>query len=134
MTKAAVIAVIVGALFVGSLSARKNISGVAYFREVTTVESHNGAFPGSTQAWSTRVLLLHESKAIGTGGIACIYVTNTRRECFGTYVLPQGRIKVLGEITNRTNFQLIIVGGTGVYAGAQGIAVFAPGLVTFYLN
>lgn len=121
-------------LFAGNAPSRESITGVAYFRQRVTASSSQGSFPGATQTWRSRILLLHEDRAIGIGGIACILTSNTRRECFGTFVLPQGRIKVLGEVLNRNYYTLVIVGGTGIYSNAKGVATFTPTLATFYLN
>jgi hypothetical protein len=110
-----------------------NITGVAYFRQTLT-SIHTNAFPGGTQVWEESVLLIHEARVIGHGAIACVYVTDVVRECYGTYVLPEGKVKVLGEITTRSNYTLAIIGGTGVYANGAGVATFTPGLVTFYFS
>lgn len=134
MTKTLAVGLMAMALFVSDSPTKSALTGVAYFRERVVSVSHAGSYPGATQTWRTRVLLLHENRAIGTGSVACIFITNKVRECFGTYVLPQGRIKVLGEITNRTNYSLAIVGGTGIYVRVAGVATFTSGLATFYLS
>lgn len=133
MLRVAAIAALSFAFFAGGSQSKRNLVGVAYFRQHTTTITHNGSFPGAVQSWRTDVILLHSPKKVGTGGIACIFVTNTARECFGTYILPEGRIKVIGEISNRTNYSFEITGGTGVYTGATGVARFTTGLVTFFL-
>jgi hypothetical protein len=129
----AVVGALLAALFAGGAASKSGVSGVAYFRENITATTSLGRFPGATQVRRSRVLLLRAAKTVGTGGIACIVVGPNQRECFGTYVLPQGRIKVLGETGHTDSFQLLIIGGTGVYAGSTGVAAMAPGLVTFYL-
>lgn len=109
--------------------------GVAHFREVQISYGSEGTHIAATEAWRTKVLLMNEQRVVGTGGIACIHVTRVARECYGTYTLPQGRIKIEGEITNRQKFQLVIIGGTGVYSGAEGVVNFAGlSLVTFYIT
>lgn len=114
-------------------SGQRSVTGVAYFRQVTTSLA-TYSYPGGTQAWKVKVLLPHQDRTAGYGGVGCVYVTNVERECFGTYVLPLGRIKVLGDIMRRDKYTLAIIGGTGVYQNASGVAVFTSSLATFYLS
>lgn len=140
ITLALAVLVAVGALWLAEAAAGPTTTtaekvGVAYFREKVTAYNTSGSSAASTEAWRTRVYLLRRQQAVGTGGIACIRVTRTVRECYGTYVLPEGRIKIEGEITDRMKFQLVVIGGTGTYTGASGVASFGGlSLVTFYLT
>lgn len=114
--------------------------GIARFRETPITHVVHGFGAGHVEAWRTRVWLLHRQQPVGTGAIACIYVdTHTDvRECTGTYILPRGRIQVAGEIITRSAYQMTIVGGTGYYTGAHGVAIASGlpllGVVTFYLD
>ncbi len=104
--------------------------GVAYFRQHTVSHSRDGA----VETWRAAVLLSRVQKTVGSSGVACVFVAAKTRECFGTYSLPLGQIQVLGEMTTPVSYQFAIVGGTGRYASARGIAVVADDLVTFYIT
>jgi len=117
-----------------SASPESTTSGVAYFRQNTTLFAAQGAYPGAMEVRHVTVLLLHQPKTVGTGGLACTHITAAVRECIGTYVLPLGRIQVEGETRSSTVYQLAIVGGLGSYAGAGGVASFSQGLATFFIT
>lgn len=133
----ALVALVFGvAFFTGSA---KTINGIARFREVEV--AHVYASPG--ESWRTRVFLFHSPKLVGTGAFACMHVDrNTSiRECSGTYILPQGRIQLAGSIVKRASFLLLIVGGSGIYAGASGTAIVSQiassprqAFLTFYFS
>lgn len=115
------------------------IPGVARFREVEATHQDGIRSAGNVETWRTRVLLTGKNKIVGTGALACIQIDDLTsvRQCTGTYILPRGRIQVSGQIINRRSFQMTIVGGTGVYTGAGGTAVFIGGptaLITFFLE
>ena len=135
----AIAAVVVAALALTSSSSSET-QGVARFRETQISHALTGDAAASVEVWRTRVWLVTRQQAVGTGAIACVRVDNntSTRECHGTYILPRGRIQVVGEILNRAAFQLSIVGGTGIYVAGGGVAVFAglknPALITFFLN
>lgn len=112
-------------------------AGVAHFRETVVTHTDVGGFAGAPETWRTQVWLPRKAQAVGTGVIACIRIeqNTTIRECNGTYILPQGRLQVAGQIINRAGFQLAITGGSGVYAPAAGVMVVQPGgLITFFLS
>lgn len=104
-------------------------AGVAYFRQKPVTHQRQGM----VESWRGKLLLARRAQKVGTSGIACIFVASGVRECYGTFILPLGRIKVLGEMTNTKVYQFAIVGGTGRYSGATGIASVADELVTFYI-
>lgn len=118
----------------GSAVPLSKVSGVAYFRQAITTHTSTGQFNGATESWRSKILLLHRAKQAGEGGMVCTRLAPTKRECYGSYTLPLGRIEVLGEIENLNTYQLSIVGGSGSYTAAQGVASFTPGLVTFYIS
>jgi len=117
-----------------------NRLGVARFRETQITHAVSGDLAASVETWRTRVWLAHKNQVVGTGALACIRLDDhtSIKECMGTYILPRGRIQVAGEIISRAAFQLTIVGGTGVYAGSKGTAIFAGlprlAVITFYLT
>jgi hypothetical protein len=124
------------ALLPGSSEAQ----GVARFRSVQISRATQGSGAASVEAWRTRVLLQYQNKTVGTGAWACVYVDKSTsvRECQATYILPRGRIQLAGEILSSASYQMTIVGGTGVYNDAGGVAVFvgpvSNRIVTFYLT
>lgn len=136
--KLIVLGIVVGiALIVGNNAmTKRTVTGIAYFREKQVTYTNQGNMPGGTAVWHTKVLLPHKQSTVGDGRIACIAIDySSTKECFGTYILPLGRIKVQGEISNREHFQMAIVGGTGVYTGNGGVAQFSDmSVITFYLS
>ncbi len=114
-------------------SPQSRATGVARFRQTVAVYESQGTYPGANEVWRTTVMLRNRPQTVGSGGIACVHVTATVRECVGTFVLPLGRIQVTGEIVDRHVYQLAIVGGLGSYAGASGVASFSAGLATFFI-
>lgn len=112
----------------------RQASGVAHFRERLLTYANTGFTPASTEAWRTSVSLLSKDQVVGSGGIACVRIVSSTRECFGTYILPTGRIKVVGEINNRTHYSMAVVGGTGNYLNASGVVSFDNGFITFFLT
>lgn len=125
---AAVTAAVVVLLAVGTAEAPSQSpqKGVARFRE-TVVTHHKGdGLAGSVETWRTKVWLPRRNQIVGTGVLACAHISNftSIRECVGTYILPRGRIQVAGEVINLAGYQLSIVGGSGIYAGGGGVAVF----------
>lgn len=131
---------VLSALLLASLGGASSNLGVARFGEQQVSHAVTGFKPGDVEVWRTQVVVLKRSKVIGTGAFACIYIDfhTSVRECQGTYILPRGRIQVAGEIISRSSFQLTIVGGTGVYTGVGGTAVFRGSetahIITFYLS
>lgn len=118
-------------------------SGIARFREAEISHAVLGDYAGAVETWRSRVYLLHRQQVVGTGVIACIRAdgNTTIRECQGTFILPRGRIQVAGEIITRGAYQLVVVGGTGIYTGTTGVLTVqgtAPeprqALVTFFLK
>lgn len=95
-------------------------AGLARFRENDLTYSRLGTFQGASEVWRSRVLLIGKAQTLGYGQVACVYVDDLVRQCTGTYILPRGRVSVGGELSSRQKFRLIIVGGTGAYAGASG--------------
>ena len=94
--------------------------GIARFREQDISFASLGTFQGATEVWRTRVFLLSKAQTVGYGAIACVHVTASIRECWGTYTLPRGLIRVAGQIMNRRSFKVFVVGGSGIYAHAEG--------------
>lgn len=126
-------AVLLVAVFFAADAGSQPSSGIARFRQTQVSHTNQGDFPGATEVWQERVRLLHRAVVAGTGSIACIHVTAKTSQCFGSYILPLGRIKVLGEFFGRSSYTLAIVGGIGAYTGATGVVTFVPGLVTFFI-
>jgi hypothetical protein len=123
---AAVLALGVAAVAtVGTVTGSADVRGLARFRETQLTSDTLGTFPGATEVWSTRVYTLGSPTPIGWGDVACTVIKNFVRECSGTYVLPRGRIHVGGRLTSRSNFQLLILGGSGAYRGAGGLLTAA---------
>ena len=58
--------------------------------------------------------------AIGRAELVCTFTFGKNRSCRGTYTLPQGKLVVGGSITNRSIYELAILGGTGLYNNARG--------------
>ncbi len=59
-------------------------------------------------------------KPIGRAELVCTFTFGENRSCRATYTLPQGKIVVGGSITNRSIYELAILGGTGLYNNARG--------------
>lgn len=78
------------------------------------------------ETWRTQVLLPNKNRIVGTGAWVCTFVDahTSIRECMATYILPRGRVQIAGEVIDRSAFLLSIIGGTGAYSGALGVAVF----------
>ena len=57
---------------------------------------------------------------IGRAELVCTFTFGKSRSCRATYFLPQGKIVVGGSITNRSIYELAILGGTGLYNNARG--------------
>lgn len=81
-----------------------------------------------------RVITLYQirdrkSSIVGWGSNVCLSLHNGGFLCWGTYVLPKGKISVLGTRRNRAFYTLAIVGGTGSYNGWGGTLIgrqYAP--------
>ena len=58
--------------------------------------------------------------AIGRADLVCTFTFGRNRSCRATYNLPQGKLMVGGSITNRSIYELAILGGTGLYNNARG--------------
>ena len=57
---------------------------------------------------------------IGRAELLCTFTFGENRSCRATYFLAQGKIVVGGSITNRSIYELAILGGTGLYNNARG--------------
>jgi len=60
------------------------------------------------------------AKAIGHGQLICVYTTGRFRQCSGSYVLPAGKLVVSGIVVYRGLYDLVVVGGTGLYENVRG--------------
>lgn len=126
------------AAVIGASSA--DTKGIARFRESQVSYSTNGLEAGATETWRTRVWLLTKPKLIGSGVLTCIRADDNSdiRECLGTYILPEGRIQVAGEVISRNSFLLTVLGGAGTYQNAVGMMTVNGPLnaanITFYLG
>lgn len=67
--------------------------------------------------------------ALGSGVMACTYLGAGgvmgpgRSDCSVSYTLPHGTILARGQLSTRLFFQLVVVGGTGLYANVHGTVV-----------
>lgn len=114
-----IIPLLLAVVFISSYSPASALSGKIDVRETDLSHSQDGLI----EVWRTKVFERGENgNFLGTGNVACIFTSAQLgvRECFGTYILPLGRIKILGTVNNRFAFTLAIVGGTGVYQGVTG--------------
>jgi hypothetical protein len=57
---------------------------------------------------------------IGHAEIICTHTGTTARHCAGTFFLPKGRLEVSGPLRYRQFFELVVVGGTGLYSNVRG--------------
>jgi len=57
---------------------------------------------------------------IGHAELICTYTGTVSRNCAGTYFLPKGKIVVGGPLLYRQLFELVVVGGTGLYSNVRG--------------
>jgi hypothetical protein len=61
-----------------------------------------------------------QQNAIGRATMVCTGVGANGQSCSATYVLPQGEIVVQGVIGTRLIYELVVVGGTGLYDNVRG--------------
>lgn len=57
---------------------------------------------------------------IGWGNLVCFNLVGRREQCFGTFVLPLGKVMVNGVRSSRDFSIMAVVGGTGRYFDAGG--------------
>jgi hypothetical protein len=81
----------------------------------------NGSGPGDLEiAWLALYNRRITTKALGHAELLCTLLTGRSRSCTTTYFLPKGKLVVEGVIGSRLLYELPVVGGTGIYAGARG--------------
>jgi hypothetical protein len=67
--------------------------------------------------------------ALGSAVMACTYLGAGgvlgpgRSDCSTTFTLPRGTILARGQIATRLFFQMVVVGGTGLYANVHGTVI-----------
>lgn len=67
--------------------------------------------------------------ALGSSILICTFVGSGGLRgpgvswCQGSYTLPRGTILAIGTMRTRVFYQLVIVGGTGLYADVQGTLI-----------
>jgi hypothetical protein len=92
---------------------------VARFFQLETERHSLGEFAGATS--STRAQIQTRShKTIGASYTSCIQLAKGIRNCYATYVLPEGTMAAQGIVGSASRFSLTIVGGTGVYIAVHG--------------
>lgn len=84
-------------------------------------EGPRGAGPGDVEiSWLALYNRRITAKALGHAELLCTVMTGRSRTCTTTYFLPKGKLVVEGAIGSRLLYELPVVGGTGIYAGARG--------------
>ena len=84
-------------------------------------EGPHGSGPGDVEiAWLALYNRRITAKALGHAELLCTVMTGRSRTCTTTYFLPKGKLVVEGVIGSRLLYELPVVGGTGIYAGARG--------------
>ncbi len=84
---------------------------------------------------STSVTTMHlynkelRERALGSAVLVCTYLGSGgvlgpgRSWCSVNYTLPRGTILAEGQLSTRFFYQLVVVGGTGLYANVHGTVV-----------
>lgn len=93
---------------------------IAHFYERELAHTSLGDFKGSTESWRGRLLLLRPRQPVGASFVSCIRVSDTARNCFANYSLPEGQIAAQGIIGDRDRYSLVVIGGTGAYIDFHG--------------
>jgi hypothetical protein len=57
---------------------------------------------------------------IGHGQLVCTVTSQRFRQCSGSFVLPAGKLVVSGILLYRGLYDLVVVGGTGLYENVRG--------------
>jgi hypothetical protein len=84
-------------------------------------EGPRGAGAGDVEiAWLALYNRRITARALGHAELLCTVMTGRSRTCTTTYFLPKGKLVVQGVIGSRLLYELPVVGGTGIYAGARG--------------
>jgi hypothetical protein len=87
--------------------------------EVYVDAGAKGESPGDTLFF--RETLLRGGKRAGGSEVMCVFASRNAGRCQGTLRLGGGTLEAAGGIHFDGTFSLPIVGGTGTYAGAQGV-------------
>ena len=118
-------------------------TSIARFREREYAHSRVGTFGGAPEVWRVKIYLRNVQQVIGTGYFGCQKNAPGSPEllCVGVYVLPRGSIYLQGLVRRRSNYNLVVVAGSGVYSGMGGEGHFVgiatsprQALVTFFLK
>ncbi len=129
MTKVVIVACVVAlalaVVFAGSAGNAATPEGAVFTASITDIDEAVG---GSRV---TTVFQIRDRKAsvVGWGTTVCLALQNGAFQCWGSYVLPKGKISVQGTRRNRSFYVLAIVGGTGRYNGWGGTLIgrqYAP--------
>jgi hypothetical protein len=125
-----VVAAILAAVLLGAVSTSATTAAVARFQERQAFFASEGDSSSQSQVWRTNILVSGTTKVVGRGVWGCTRVASDYR-CHGSYVLQRGTIEVAGVYaSSRSIMYMAIVGGTGVYSGADG-AFSSIGSLTF---
>jgi hypothetical protein len=63
---------------------------------------------------------------VGTDYGVCTVLNDTQSQCDATIVLPKGQLVTHGIQSSKSNFEVAVIGGTGLYSGARGTMTARP--------
>ena len=99
----------------------------------TEIGSESTRPPKALGAMSVTTMHLYNRSvrrgALGSATLVCAYLGAGgvlgpgRSQCTATYSLPRGTILAEGQLATRFFYQLVVVGGTGLYANVHGTMV-----------
>jgi hypothetical protein len=122
--KLALIVAAVGTLFASApVAAAATIDVVANLQHQNTARLAPAGRAGDAYS-SYWVIRDRYGQAIGDMLQSCRWVTSGLRLCVGQMTMPRGTIATIGASRTALIGQFAIVGGTGVYHGADGVLLF----------
>ena len=83
-----------------------------------------GTSPGDVEITQYRLFNKRvRNKPIGHAQLVCVIVSQSFRNCVGTYFLPAGKMTVSGALQFRALYDMAVTGGTGLYNNVRGTLV-----------